>query len=275
MIRTTKSRIVRKNTIVKPAGKRRIQRIQTPISPTTQIIRSHPKVRKSISRKVEVRRDIRGAKGGGFDWSKVKFSKIEPIWKGETVFIIGGGPSLKELDFNRLKSKRTIAINKAFFSHPTADMLYWTDSRVYSWYKTDIDKFKGHKYTTKPYGNVTQSVKVLKNTGKSGLEFDPSGIRHGNNSGHAAINIAYHTGAKRIVLLGFDMKNTAGGVSHFHDGYPIKSTRNDTYAKSMIPEFFFIADALEKKGVKVINACPNSELKIFPRMSIDQALTFS
>ena len=275
MIRSKVTKIVRKNTLVKPAGKRRIQRIQSPDGPNVPVV--YPKVKRARKRTVEVRKERRGRRGApviGFDWSKVKFTKVEPKWKGETVFLIGGGPSLKDFNFERLKSKRTIAINKAFLHHPTADIVYWTDSRFYTWYKNDIDKFRGEKFTTKPYGNVTKDIKVLKNSGKNGLELDASSVRHGNNSGHAAMNLAYHLGAKRIVLLGFDMQNS-NGASHFHDGYPVKQTRDDVYKRSMIPEFHFIGEELKKRNVHVINANPNSALRIFTLMPLEKTLAFS
>ena len=135
---------------------------------------------------------------------------------------------------------------KVSLSYPNADILYWTDSRVYSWYKKDIDKFKGEKYTIKPYGDLTKDIKILKNTGKGGLELEATAIKHGNNSGYAAINLAYHLGVKRIVLLGFDMQNI-GGKSHFHDGYPTRTTKNDVYGRSMIPLFASIVKSFKRK----------------------------
>ena len=148
------------------------------------------------------------------------------------------------------------------------------NSRVYSWYKKDIDKFKGQKYTIKPYGDLYKDIKILKNTGKSGLELDSTAIRHGNNSGYAAMNLAYHLGAKRIVLLGFDMQNIAG-KSHFHEGYPTRTTKNEVYGRSMIPLFASIVKPLKEKKIEVINACPNSALKFFKKLPIDKALLFS
>ena len=265
------SKVTRKKTIVKPAGKRRIQRIASP-GGNPPVVQSLPKRQPRFTKrhthvpKHKQRRRVRG-----FDWSKITFTFIEPVWKGQTVFIIGGGPSLKDFDFDLLKNKKTIAVNKAFLFYPLADVLYWSDSRVYQWYKKDIDKFKGDKYTIKPYGNLSQDIKILRNAGKLGLELNASGIRHGNNSGHAAINVAYHYGAKRIVLLGFDMQNDRGR-SHFHDGYPIKQTRDEIYKKSMIPEFFTISDELKKKKVEVINANPDSALPFFKKIPIEKIL---
>jgi len=268
-----KSKIIRKNVLVKPAGKRRIQKIESPGGHRSTLQVVSPAFRPKVRKQVEIRKEKRGTRVRGFDWSKINFTKVEPIWKGQTVFLIGGGPSLNGFDFKLLKNKRTIAINKAFVFHPNADILYWTDSRFYSWYKKDIDKFKGDKYTVKPYGDLAKDIKVLRNTGKAGLETDPSGVRHGNNSGHAALNLAYHLGAKRIVLLGFDMQNIKG-ASHFHDGYPVRQTRNEVYIKSMIPYFVAISEDLKRKKVEIINACPNSALTVFKRLPMSSVLHF-
>ena len=42
------------------------------------------------------------------------------------------------------------------------------------------------------------------NTGEEGLELDPTGLRNGQNSAYAAINLAVHMGARTVVLLGVD-----------------------------------------------------------------------
>jgi len=211
--------------------------------------------------------------GSTFDRSNIKYTKVKPIWKGETVFIVGGGPSLSKFNFNLLKGRNIIAINKSIKSCPWAQILYWTDSRVYSWLKDDIEKFKGDKYTIKPF-NTPLNVKALKNTGTSGLELDPVGIRHGNNSGFAAINLAYHLGVKRIILLGFDMGNI-GQKSHYHDGYPVLMTSNKTYEERMLPTFNSLVKPLEENGVEIINASMVSKIKCFKRMPIEKALLFS
>lgn len=200
-----------------------------------------------------------------------KTSTVQPIWRGETCFIIGGGPSLTGLDWNRLAGKRTIAINKALLSYPNADVLYWTDSRFYSWHKLDIDRFKGLKYAIRFNATHNGEVQLLNRGMRFGLETRADTLAHGNNSGYAAINLAYHLGAKRIVLLGYDMGNV-GGKSHFHDGYATRATSDEIYQKQFIPGFDFLAAELKKKGVEVLNACPTSKLTAFPRISLDRGL---
>lgn len=199
---------------------------------------------------------------------------VEPIWEGETVYIIGGGPSLIDFDWKRLSGKRIIAVNKSILSYPNADALYWTDSRVYGWNKTEIDKFKGLKYTIRHHVTYPSDVKVLRKSNKFGLECAKDAICHGNNSGYAAINLAYLLGAKRIILLGYDMKND-GKRGHYHDGYPVPVTGNNIYKDQFIPGFQIIADMLKQKNIEVYNASMTSALTVWPKISFDKALSFN
>jgi uncharacterized Rossmann fold enzyme len=98
------------------------------------------------------------------------------------------------------------------------------------------------------------------------------GLRDGGNSGYAAINLAYHLGAKRIVLLGFDMQ-TNGKETHWHEGYP-STADTETMARLMVPNFDTLIDPLEKRKVKVYNASQISKLESFPKISIEEALAF-
>lgn len=201
------------------------------------------------------------------------FKKVEPIWAGETVYLIGGGPSLKGFEWNRLKGKKTIAINKAVKFYPNADAMYWTDGRVYSWLNKEINDFKGLKYTIRWNRNHTPDINVLKRGAKFGLETAKDTLAHGNNSGYAAINLAIHLGAKRIVLLGYDMGND-GKVSHFHDGYPVPATATNIYTKQFLPGFDILKDRLKGKDIQIYNACPTSKLNTFKKITIDEALSF-
>ena len=204
-----------------------------------------------------------------------KVTSVQPIFRGKTCFIIGGGPSLSKIDWNQLAGKNTIAINKAFISYPNADVLYWTDSRFYSWYKNRIDQYKGIKYAIRFNATQNGEVQLLNRGIRFGLETRADTLAHGNNSGYAAINLAYHLGAKKIVLLGYDMGNV-GGKSHYHEGYSAtRTTSDEIYQKQFIPGFTFIANELKKKNIEVWNGCPTSKLTVFPRISLERALNIN
>jgi hypothetical protein len=204
--------------------------------------------------------------------AKPHLYNVEPIWKGETVYVIGGGPSLIDFNWNSLIGKRTIVINKSILSYPGADVVYWTDSRVYGWYKNEINEFKGLKITIRNHASYSADIKVLKKGCKFGLEESKDSLCHGNNSGYAAINLAYLLGAKQIILLGYDMKND-GKQSHYHDGYPVPATGNNVYKDQFIPGFEILAGLLKDKNVKVYNASINSDLLVWPKISFEKALS--
>jgi len=203
----------------------------------------------------------------------LKYHTITPLWAGETVYIIGGGPSLKGFKWNLLSNKKTIAINKAikYYNNPTA--LYWTDSRVFRWFRKEIMSYSGLKYTITPNKDHNESIKLLKRGSKNGLSKQKNEVAHGGNSGYAAINLAIHLGAKRIILLGYDMGNV-GKESHFHDGYPVNTTSATIYKDQFIPAFDLLKRDLNGSGIEILNASPSSNLNAFKKITIEEALRF-
>jgi uncharacterized Rossmann fold enzyme len=214
----------------------------------------HQKVLETISRRYE------------------KITTLEPIYLGETIYIVGGGPSLKGFDFERLKGKIVIAVNKALYHVPFAQVLYWSDQRFYEWYGEDVDKYNGIKVTNKPQPKRADIINLV-DTGKDGLELEAHAIRHGGNSGYAAINVAYHLGARKIVLLGFDMQNGKGGESHFHEGYPTRPTSNEVIQSNMLPSFDTLVDPLKRRKVEIYNLSSTSLIKCFQRIDLETALS--
>jgi hypothetical protein len=205
--------------------------------------------------------------------SNIKYTTIQKRFDGETVYIIGGGPSLKNFDFRQLAGVRTIAINKAMLYHTQTDVLYWTDVRFYTWYKNEIDNYKGLKFALKAGSQYTNDISILKKGKAHGLETDRQTLAHGNNSGYAAINLAYHLGARRIILLGFDMASD-GKDGHFHDGYPTRAAGDKMYQDKFLPGFKQLHSELKDSGVTVLNASPYSKLTVFPKITLEQALSF-
>ena len=203
----------------------------------------------------------------------IKYSTVTNKFQGETIYIIGGGPSLKEFNFSSLAGCRSIAINKAILYHMAADVLYWTDGRFYTWFKNEVDSYKGLKFSLKPGSQYTPDIQILRKGKPYGLEEDPQTLAHGFNSGYAAINLAYHLGAKRIILLGFDMTND-GNETHFHDGYPTRAAGNKIYADKFLPGFKQLNAEIKLKGIHILNASPYSKLNIFPKITLEQALSF-
>jgi hypothetical protein len=199
---------------------------------------------------------------------------VPPEWTGETAFLLAGGPSLRDFDCKVLRGVgRVIAINRSYRLAPWADVLYFCDLYWWQHHKLEVEElFRGRYIVT--LENQIDGVKTLRNTGTSGLETDPSGLRTGNNSGYQAINLAYHFGVKRIVLLGYDMRVSPDGRTHWHGGYTGYSadTYRDLFRNYMIPCFDTLVQPLRDAGIEVINATPNSALQCWSYRPIGEVL---
>lgn len=195
-----------------------------------------------------------------------------PEWYGETAYILGCGPSLNIDDVSLLQGRRVIAINDAYRLAPWAEVLYFCDQKWWDEHKMDVlDRFVGRMIVT--MSNLIHGVKTLRCTGDTGLETDPGAVRHGSNSGFQCINLAYHLGATRIVLLGYDMRVNGHKLHWCHrrdmqtaDGF------QRTLSNVMLPKFQSIVQPLAEAGVEVINCTPRSALTLWPIRDICEVL---
>jgi len=197
------------------------------------------------------------------------YGSVDKIWNNETVYLIGGGPSLLGFNWSLLSNKKTIAINKAYNVLPEAAVLYWTDVRFYNWFKADIDNFKGLKVTCKLISTEYKDITILRTSSVEGLDMRPEYICHGNNSGYGAINLAAKMGAKKIYLLGFDMAATQTNT-HWHSGYSVK--HNTSIYPKMMNHFNCLPELLKQQGIEIWNANPNSMLTMFNKCTIESAI---
>ncbi len=194
-------------------------------------------------------------------------------WVGSTVVILATGPSLTQADVDFCRGKaRVIAVNNAYTVAPWADALYGTDAQWWGWHK-GVPSYTGPKWALNhsqwgPFRAKYPDIQLLINTGPSGLEHKPTGLKHGRNSGYAAINLAVHYGAKRIILLGYDMQ-TRGKQTHFFGDHPNKSA--SPYA-AFRARFQSLVKPLAKIGVEVINCTRKSALQTFPMGRLEDVL---
>jgi len=89
------------------------------------------------------------------------FWSVPREWPGETVFIVGGGPSVLGLELEALRGRRVIAINSSVYKLPWADILYFGDWR---WWnephnRAAVASFRGRVVTTSRM--VSEDKKVL------------------------------------------------------------------------------------------------------------------
>jgi hypothetical protein len=188
----------------------------------------------------------------------------------KTIYIIGGGPSLKEFNWKLLEGKNVLCVNRAFQVVPWALATFWTDSRFYRWYQTELKEFNGIKVACRYSQLYDKDVILVKSTGGHSIDLDAHCVKAGNNSGYGALNVAFHLGAKKIYLLGYDMWSDAG-KTHWHDGY-ITSHNHGIYDRAMIGDFSKAQAHYKKVGINLYNANPKSRLESIKKCSIKEAI---
>ena len=226
---------------------------------------------------------------------------IPKMWDGGECWIIGGGSSLprqfgvpeniidkvqKEIIpmsvyakyMEPLYDKHIIGTNIAYMLGNWVSVCYFCDLPFYRNNKFKLLDFHNLKVTDTGNLPVRDShihinIKKLRRDNKYGLHPDRNCIRWNRNSGGGAIDLAVHFGAKRILLLGFDMKADEDGCTHFHSGLPSyqKPTLDRTFTR-FLKAFPFIAIDAKKVGVEILNVNPDSALPDFKKVRLEDVL---
>ena len=197
-----------------------------------------------------------------------KWSVPLGAWKGETAFILGGGPSLKGFDAECLRGKgRIIAVNDAgLHLAPWADVLFWADRRWLDWNHDKLGLHTGAWKVTRSWPHLPLPHKV------HWLDFKPKILSTsptalgGICGGSSALNLAFLLGADPIVLLGFDMR-----PGNWHSNHR-KPPAPGQHANKFIPTLTAMAPEIAAHGVRVLNATPGSALECFPMVDIEAVL---
>lgn len=204
---------------------------------------------------------------------------VPKLWPGESVVIICCGPSLTQDDVTYCRGKaRVIVVNDAYNYAPWADVLYACDAKFWRWEHEgkrpsvfqgnglNAHTVSGLKYSLAPTNYP--GVQALQNTGREGLELNPTGLKTGVNSGYQSLNLAIHLGAARILLLGYDMQKV-GGRHHCFGDHPERSSPPFT---AFVGYYAKLAPILQKRNIQVVNCSRHTALHCFPRQSLAQAL---
>lgn len=132
-----------------------------------------------------------------------------------------------------------------------------------------LSKFEGELWTQDFNASEKFGLNRIEGESEKGLGKDK--IHFGANSGYQMVNLAYLFGAKKIILLGFDMKRGENKKSHWHGDHPGALNKSMPINK-WIQNFNPLASDLKAEGVTVINATRDSDLECFERQKLEVAL---
>ena len=238
--------------------------------------------------------------------------KVPPIWEDGEVWILGGGPSVtKQFGIpdevvndvinkvqppsayspymEAIHKKHVIGINVSFLIGKWIDMCFFGDVKFFRQYKEALASWPGLKVACDPGASRLTWIKYLeRDTSHSlGISKRVNAVSWNLNSGAAAISLAAHTGAKRIILVGFDMSLNGNGNKHWHKLYePILSQQDIRGLRKIgirhktapmpfgrhLRGFPQILKDAKDRGIEIINACPESAITVFPKCNVKDLL---
>lgn len=195
----------------------------------------------------------------------------------KTCFIVGGGESLINFDFEKIKSRDIIAINNSILKVPEGKYFITMDYMFQ--HKTDIgiwNSFNGTKifvanfdnnYMIEKDGQIVDSRNnliydlssfnmIIKSYKLNGIGESFKDFRTGKNSGYCGLQLAILMGYTEIYLLGFDL--TYKEKTHFHSYY-----RKDlnTYQKTLDEYYqYFKTGIAQLSGINIYNCCKKGKL---------------
>ena len=223
-----------------------------------------------------------------------KWHELKDRHKGETVVVVGNGPSLKFIDFELLSNFTTFGSNKIFLNGSWRPTYYSVeDDLVMIQNIREIINLDG---TQKLF--PCSMLSICKRVPNSlYFEFSTSKferkspdfispkqpyISWGSTIVYTQIQLAVWMGAKKIILVGVDFnftlpektKNSSkelvseGEVNHFHPSYRAVGEKWNVPQLHLQEIAYKRASAVcEEVGIEIVNASPGSKLTVFSMVS--------
>jgi len=191
-------------------------------------------------------------------------------WTGEACAIVASGPSTRWVDIKALEGIKTIAIKENVDICPWAEMVYGCDLAF--WRNNDgLPGYRGLKVAYKSPCDEVKTIRIDKDQDRL-LTDEPGLIGSGGNSGFQALNLAIQFGAKRILLVGFDVSDQHG-VHWFGPAVGAgRAQPSEWNFKRWRVAFAMAATQVRGLGVQVLNASPFTSLTCFPKVTLEDAL---
>lgn len=182
---------------------------------------------------------------------------VPPFYQGRDVFVLGGGRSVREEHRAALRGRAVIAVNSSYTGVPGNTPVVFHDRRWLGWHAEQMRRWGGPIFTSSPnvqpsfMGRVHFLNKIRPEENGGEFMTDRPDSVAARDSGGIGVNLAFHAGARRIVLLGFDMGFETEGEAHWYPEHPIPA-RLGNYVNRFLPQYPLIARWLRARGVPLL-----------------------
>ena len=197
-------------------------------------------------------------------------------WTTKPAVIIGSGPSLSDEQLQAVQAARSadrcrvIAVNNTAARAHFADIVYFGDYLALRQYLPTLRRVTtGEWWTASQAAAERWQIHVVKSCNRPGLGDER--VHLNGNSGLQALNLATLFGARRVLLLGFDMRLGANGAKHWFGEHPaplVQEMLFDEWRHKAVQ----IAKDAQVQGVDIVNVTPGSALTCFPAANLNEVL---
>lgn len=195
---------------------------------------------------------------------------VPPEWKGETAYIVAGGPSVAQQNLELLRGRKVVAVNTSWEAVPWAAFLFFADLRWWQANAVRVGTFAGRIVTCSKIAVAPGLLHLDKIRPPPVLAAKPHQVAMQRTSLAGGIGLLVHAGVARIVLLGADMKAAPDGRTHHHrtHGWPAKP---GCWDKQLL-ELKAMAPALAERSIEVINTSLESRIDWWPKRPLADCL---
>ena len=185
-----------------------------------------------------------------------------PDWAGRTAVVIANGPSLtrEQVQAAGEADILAVAVNTAYRMVPWAPVFYAGD---FLFWKVHAARMRVNQMACLWTCDATAAEHFGLNRwkGANDVGLGEKMIHMNGNSGAQAINLAYLFGARKIVLLGFTMREI-DGKKHFHGDHEAPLVQKQLFAE-WLHKMEFVARDAKRLGVDIVNCDPLSAMTCF------------
>ena len=201
-----------------------------------------------------------------------RWNNINGMMKGQKVYILGSGTSLKNFDLSKLDGSFVIAVNHSIEYYPQAPAFLFGDKIFLHKSNFDIKNYQGLIFTSEkcqrsnPIEEMVgqDNLYIYEDRRDEPVENAKVGLFHPTSSGIMALNLAIQMKAKKIYLLGFDYYKDKGKM-HFFPDMPHHEQYGEERLASKLKKFKYF----EKWKGRIINCNPDSFIEEFQKESLE------
>lgn len=204
-------------------------------------------------------------------------------WNGEECFVVCGGPSLRDFDFEQLRGRKVICVNRVPMQvllpqHPDylicSDMHLWTKYEQWPDFKERLGSTTLVSQPTAFFEyKIPQGLWFFPRPDPMDLVGEPNSLMMHTTVACVAITLAWRLGATKVYLLGLDgyvdedrsyfWDETIGDPVE-HRGTQLMCPKMDRWSEDMVKLSHWFES--HNAGIQVLNCSPKSRIEGWPRI---------